>query len=271
LKDQSEDIVSKIWIIIRKEWSEVFKNRFVLYTVAFLPLVLTAIPIVILYSMGSAGDAGSIGMGDIPGDISELCPGMTGGECSQYYLVSQFMLLFMMIPLMIPVTIASYSIVGEKATRTLEPLLATPISTLQLLAGKGLAAVIPAALASWGGFAIFSVAAHFIASGPAVSARLVDPLWLVAIFVVGPLMSIAAVCVAVMISSRVNDPRAAEQLSMLLVIPLLALFFGRIAGFVLINEALIMWMAVALALIDAGLVALALHLFQRDTILTRWK
>jgi ABC-2 type transport system permease protein len=246
-------------------------NRFVLYTVAFLPLVLTAIPIIILYSMGSAGDAGSIGMGDIPGDISELCPGMTGSECSEYYLVSQFMLLFMMIPLMIPVTIASYSIVGEKSTRTLEPLLATPISTLQLLAGKGLAALIPAALASWGGFAIFSISAHFIASGPAVSARLVDPLWLMAIFVVGPLMSIAAVCVAVMISSRVNDPRAAEQLSMLLVIPLLALFFGRIAGFVLINEALIIWMAVALTLIDAGLVALALHLFQRDTILTRWK
>ncbi len=268
---QSEDIVSKIWIIIRKEWSEVFKNRFVLYTVAFLPLVLTAIPVVILYTMGSASDAGSIGLGDMPTDISELCPGMTGGECSQYFLVSQFMLLFMMIPLMIPVTIASYSIVGEKATRTLEPLLATPISTLQLLAGKGLAAVIPAALASWGGFAIFSILAHFIASGPAVSARLRDPLWLMAIFVVGPLMSIAAVCVAVMISSRVNDPRAAEQLSMLLVIPLLALFFGRIAGFVLINEALIVWMAVALAVIDAGLIALALHLFQRDTILTRWK
>jgi ABC-2 type transport system permease protein len=74
-----------------------------------------------------------------------------------------------------------------------------------------------------------------------------------------------------MISSRVNEPRAAEQLSMLLAIPLLALFFGRIAGFVLINEALIMWLALALALIDAGLLALAIHLFQRDTILTRWK
>jgi ABC-2 type transport system permease protein len=261
----------KIRVIIRKEWSEVFKNRFVLFTVAFLPLVLTAIPIIILYSMSTSGDAGAIGLGDIPGNVNDLCSGMSGGECSQYFLVSQFMLLFMMIPLMIPVTIASYSIVGEKTTRTLEPLLATPISTIQLLAGKGLAAVIPAALASWGSFAIFSLAAHFIAAGPNVSARLRDPLWLMAIFVVGPLMSIAAVCVAVMISSRVNEPRAAEQLSMLLVIPLLALFFGRIAGFVLINEALIMWMAVALVLIDAGLIALAINLFQRDTILTRWK
>ena len=261
----------KIGIIIRKEWLEVFRNRFVLFTVAFLPLVLTAIPIIILYTMGSSGDVGAIGLGDIPGGAEELCPGLSGAECAEYFLVSQFMLLFMMIPLMIPVTIASYSIVGEKTTRTLEPLLATPISTLQLLAGKGLAAAIPAALASWGGFAIFSIAAHLVASGPGVSARLRAPLWLVAIFVVGPLMSIAAVCVAVMISSRVNEPRAAEQLSMLLVVPLLALFFGRIAGFVLINEALILWMAVALIVIDAGLIALAINLFQRDTILTRWK
>jgi ABC-2 type transport system permease protein len=263
--------VRKIRIIIRKEWSEVFKNRFVLYTVAFLPLLLTAIPIITLYSMGGSGDVGSIGLGDIPGNVSEICTGMTGNECAQYFLVSQFMLLFMMIPLMIPVTIASYSIVGEKTTRTLEPLLATPISTWQLLAGKGLAAIIPAAIASWGGFAIFSVATHFIAASPNVSARLRDPLWLMAIFVVGPLMSVAAVCVAVMISSRVNDPRAAEQLSMLLVVPLLALFFGSITGYVLINEALIAWMAVALVVIDAGLVSLALNLFQRDTILTRWK
>jgi len=121
--------VRKIWIIVRKEWSEVFKNRFVLYTVAFLPLLLTAIPIIILSTMGGSGDVGAVDLGDIAGDVNAICPGLTGNDCAQYYIVSQFMLLFMMIPLMIPVTIASYSIVGEKTTRTLEPLLATPIST----------------------------------------------------------------------------------------------------------------------------------------------
>jgi ABC-2 type transport system permease protein len=261
----------KVWIIIRKEWSEVFKNRFVLFTVAFLPLILTAIPIVILYVMQSGGDLDAVGMADIPVDMSGLCAGMSGGECTQYFMVSQFMLLFMMIPLVIPVTIASYSIVGEKTTRTLEPLLATPITTLQLLAGKGLAAVIPAVLATWGGFGLFTLATRLLAAGPNVVARLGDLLWLLAIFVVGPLMSVAAVCVAVMVSSRVNDPRAAEQLSMLVIIPLLAVFFGRIAGYFMINESMILWTAGALVVIDAGLLVLATQLFQRDTILTRWK
>ena len=51
--------------------------------------------------------------------------------------------MFMLIPLFIPVNIAAYSIVGEKTTHSLEPLLATPISTGELLAGKNLASVIP--------------------------------------------------------------------------------------------------------------------------------
>jgi ABC-2 type transport system permease protein len=58
---------------------------------------------------------------------------------------------------------------------------------------------------------------------------------------------------------------------MLVILPLLAVFFGQIAGFFFINERLILWMAFALALIDAGLLAFATQLFQRETILTRWK
>ncbi|MEJ2562757.1 MAG: hypothetical protein P8Z42_08705, partial [Anaerolineales bacterium] len=95
--------------------------------------------------------------------------------------------------------------------------------------------------------------------------------WLTAIFVVCTLLSIAAVSVAVMVSSRANDPRVAEQLSMLVILPLLGVFFGQITGLFFINDRLILWMAAVLLVIDAGLVALATHLFQRETILTRWK
>jgi ABC-2 type transport system permease protein len=263
--------MKKIWIVVRKEWAEVFRNRFVVFTVAFLPLILTAIPLVMLYFTRSSGDVGGISMADLPGNYTDLCGAMQDTECAQYFLVSQFMLLFMLMPLAIPVTIASYSIVGEKTTRTLEPLLATPITTLQLLAGKGLAATIPAIVATWSGFALFAVGTHFLAAGPAVIARLLDPLWLMAIFVVGPELAAAAVSVAVMISSRVNDPRVAEQLSMLLIIPLLGLLFGQIAGLVFISRNLILWLALVLLVVDSGLIAFAIQLFQRETILTRWK
>ncbi len=263
--------MEKVRAIVQKEWREVFKNRFVLFTVAMLPLFLTAMPLVIMGAMSSTDDLGDVSSADIPGNFGELCLDLTGQECMQYYIVSQFMLLFMLLPLAIPVTIAAYSIVGEKTTRTLEPVLATPITTLELLAGKALAAVIPAVVATWGAFAIFAVGASMLAVGPGVVDRLTDPLWLIAIFIVGPLLSIASVCAAVIVSSRVNDPRIAEQLSMLVILPLIGLFIGQIAGLVLIDETLILWMAFALVIIDIGLMTFAIQLFHRETILTRWK
>ncbi len=261
----------KVWLLMRKEWAEVFRNRLVLFTVAFLPLMLTALPLVVLSATRSTGDMSLMSASDMPSGFSEMCGGLTGAECAQYFFVSQFMLLFLIMPLVIPATIASYSIVGEKTTRTLEPLLATPITTLELLAGKGLAAAIPAVGATWGAFLIFAIGAAAMAISPAVLGRLTDPLWLLAIFIVGPLLAVMAVSIAVMISSRVNDPRVAEQLAGLVIMPVMLVFFGQITGLLFINARLIVWIAVGLAVVDAGLLAFATQLFQRESILTRWK
>jgi len=161
--------------------------------------------------------------------------------------------------------------VGEKTTRCLEPLLATPITTAELIIGKGLAAAIPAILATWVGFAVFAVGARIIVTNPLVYTRLLDPMWLVAIGIVGPLMAVAAIIVSIMVSSRVSDPRVAEQVSMVIMLPLLATFFAQIAGVLLVNMQFMLLAAAALTLVDAGLIFLGVRLFQREAILTKWK
>ena len=188
-----------------------------------------------------------------------------------YYIVTQFILLFMMVPVIVPMTIASYSIVGEKTTRTLEPLLATPVSTIEILIGKGLAGVIPAVLATWGGYLIYAAGAYLMVPNPLVVGKLFDPLWLMAIFLVGPLLSLLGVSIAVMISSRVNDPRVAEQISGIFVLPVIFLFIGQTTGLILINEQFILWMALVLIIVDSILFYFAVQVFQRETILSRWK
>ena len=261
----------KLLVIIRKEWAEVFKNRLVLFTVGFLPIIMTALPLITLFVSGSTEEMIGMTEADLPSRFSDLCSGLSAASCGQYFIVSQFMMLFMLMPLAIPVTIASYSIVGEKTTRTLEPVLATPIKTWELLVGKGLAAGIPAVLATWLSFLIFIVGATFLAAGPDLVRRLLDPLWLVAVFIVGPLLAVAAISVAVMVSSRANDPRVAEQLSMLVLIPLLGLFFAQIAGLVYIDRMVIIWIALGVAALDLVLGYFAVVLFQREAILTRWQ
>jgi len=263
--------LNRAWAVTRKEWAEVFKNRFVIFTVAFMPLLLTAIPLIILGATGSAEEMTGLSSADMPPSFAELCGEMSGEECAQYFIISQFLLLFMLIPLAIPVTIATYSVVGEKTTRTLEPVLATPITTGEFLAGKALAAVLPAIAATWAAFLVFVAGCVALGAGPTLLDRLTEPQWLTAIFAVGPLLSLAAANVALMVSSRANDPRVAEQISMLVILPLLGLFFAQIAGLAIINLNLILWMGAAVLAIDAGLIAFAVQLFQRESILTRWK
>lgn len=260
----------KIKTIVRKEWAEVFKKRMVLFTVIFMPLFLSVLPLIILYSMSSSGLNSA--NAELPAQFQQVCKtSMTAGECMQYYIVSEFLIMFMLIPLFIPVNIAAYSIVGEKTTHSLEPLLATPISTGELLAGKNLASVIPAILATWVGFAIFAIGSLIITGGGALAAALLDPMWLIAIFVAGPLMAVLSVNFSIMVSSRVNDPRVAEQLSAVVILPLMAVFFGQIAGLIILNSTLVLIMCVVLLLLDVLMVYLAIRLFQRETILTRWK
>jgi ABC-2 type transport system permease protein len=98
-----------------------------------------------------------------------------------------------------------------------------------------------------------------------------DPMWLVAMFVLAPLLTVMAVMVGIIVSSRVSDPRAAEQLGSLILLPLMLLFIGALAGLVRLNSATFLISSALAAAADVGLVYLGSALFQRETILTRWK
>ncbi len=262
----------KIKTIVRKEWAEVFKNRMVLFTVAFMPLIMTALPLIIIYSTGNNGAGNSLNS-DVPSEmVGAMCTeGLTSAECFQVFMVSEFMMLFMILPMVIPGTIAAYSIVGEKTTRSLEPLLATPITTAELLIGKCLAAVIPAVIATYGAFTIFAAGSWIMVRNKLLLAALLDVRWLIAIVIVGPLLAILEVTFALMVSSRVNDPRVAEQVSMVIILPILAGFFGQMAGWFILDRQLILIVAVVMVVLDALMVYLATQFFQREAILTRWK
>ncbi|MBK8901599.1 MAG: ABC transporter permease [Anaerolineaceae bacterium] len=264
--------MDKIKTIIDKEWAEVFKNKLVLFSVAFLPIILTALPLITLYSMrGLGAEEMGVDTSAAPDEFfGELCVGLSEADCTQVYMLNIFTLLFMILPVMIPVTIAAYSIVGEKTTRSLEPLLATPITTAELILGKAIAAVLPAVVVTWISYAIYMVAVRLMSSA-AVSGQLMQPMWLLAVFVVGPLLAVMAVCAAMMISSRVTDPRTAEQLAGAVMMPIILLILGQSFGLFLLSSELVAIAAVVLVVLDAALIYLTVRMFERETILTRWK
>ena len=263
--------MNAVMTVIKKEWAEIRKNKLVLSVVLFVPLLMTAIPLVMLALMGRVGVSQS--------DYDELgrmlnnpiFAGLSPMEAMQSVMASNFLVLFLMMPLMVPVTIAAYSIVGEKVTRSLEPLLATPISTTKLLLAKGLAAALPGVVTAWVSYGVFLIGARILAVSDRVFNIFINPMWLVAMLVLAPLLTIMAVNVGIIVSSRTSDPRAAEQLGSLIILPLMILLIGPMTGFVQLSSSTFWISALIVLLADVVLVYLGVKLFQRETILTRWK
>jgi len=263
--------MDKVNTIIRKEWSEVFKNKMVFFSVLFLPLILAVLPLGMLLIFNQAGGMESeFNDPEIVAFAGQMCTGLSMADCTLIYMLNIFVLLFMILPVSIPVTIAAYSIVGEKATRSLEPLLATPITTAELLGAKIAAAVLPAIAATWLAFGLFMGGAKLLTSA-AVFSQFFSAHWLLAIFVVSPLLTLLSTCIAVIVSSRVTDPRVAEQLSAVVILPIMLLIIGQSVGLILINRQIMLLLAGIVLVLDVVLLYLAVRLFQRETILTRWK
>jgi ABC-2 type transport system permease protein len=80
-----------------------------------------------------------------------------------------------------------------------------------------------------------------------------------------------AISVAIMISSRVSDPRVAEQISALVILPVVLMMVGQSVNLIIINQTFILIMIGAAAILDTILVVLSFRIFQREAILTRWK
>jgi ABC-2 type transport system permease protein len=58
-------------------------------------------------------------------------------------MFNMILMIFIIVPATLPTIIATYSIVGEKNNRSLEPLLATPTTDGEILTGKIFSAFLP--------------------------------------------------------------------------------------------------------------------------------
>ena len=256
-------------IIVRKEWAELFRNRLVLATVAALPLGFTLLGVTTLVAT-SRLPAQMLESEKLPAMIAATCVGIGDAQCVRLYIGRAFLVMYLMLPLMLPTGIAAHSIVGEKVARTLEPVLATPVSTTELLAAKVLAAVIPACVATWTGFAVYALAVLATLDREVVT-RLFTPSWLVVVFGLAPLLSFLGVAIATIVSSRATDPRTAEQISGLLVLPAVLVLVGQIAGLLVLTPTVVFAVGIVVAILDGVLLAVAVWLFDRENILTRWR
>lgn len=189
---------------------------------------------------------------------------------AQAFVLQQFLMFSLLVPVVGSLSLASQAIVGEKQARSLEPLLTTPLTVFELLVGKVLTPFVLAMLllgATW----LLYVGAMLAWGEPGVWRTMFWPRTLLLFLLLGPLVSLTALFTAAIVSSRVNDPRSAQQLGGFLALPLTALFVAQLAGQFLLGVGALLATALVLGLVNAALLWVGVRVFQRETILMRWK
>jgi len=184
--------------------------------------------------------------------------------------LNAFLFFFMIYTGALPATLASYSMVGEKVERSLEPLLATPASDGEILLGKALAAFVPPLVVMWAGMVTLMTLCDV--NTHATLGYLYFPNWMAAVtvFAVAPLLASIAVAFSVLMSARVSEVRTAQQLGALTAIPGVVLYIGLITGAFSLSLITLAVICGVLAAVDAALVLAARATFHREEILTRW-
>ncbi len=251
--------MNKVWLVLQKELKEIIQQRTLLITLFIFPLLIIVGGGYLLKNP-LAWTSGAIPTASVPG--------LSGIQVAQIEIGNLFRMYLLAQPLLIPAMIAAYSIVGEKNNRTLEPLLAAPVRTWQLLSAKSLSAMLPALAATWisGGIFIAEVA---LFTSPAVFALVITPGWLIILILTVPVLMLTPVAVTVMISSRFNDPRTTSQVASIIFV-ILVLAFSLFGSRLVISPLMSLSITVFLTLLGVGLLWIATRVFQRENILTRW-
>lgn len=185
-------------------------------------------------------------------------------------LMDSFSIWFLFGAVTIPTAIASYSLVGEKLQKSLEPLLATPMTDGDILLGKAISGLVIPVASIYVGIIIFmALMNHFSQS---VLGYLYYPNWHIGvIFLIVPLASLMSVEVSIIISARMTDARSAQQLGTLLALPFIGLFLASDLKVFPLSDTNLLILSGALVLIDVVFFFISKATFQREEILTRWK
>jgi ABC-2 type transport system permease protein len=264
--------VSRVRAMLAKEFLDLLRNRGVMIPVVLITLLALVLPfgIVIVIPIVTGDPLGS---DPALARISTVAGGpatLSTDGAVQFFLFQQFLMLFLITPITGAMALASHSVVGEKQARTLEPLLATPITTVELLLAKVLGALLPAMLVTLAGLAVY-FGGIIVAAAPGVARAMATPRTVLLILVVGPAAALVSLQAAIVISSRVNDPRTAQQFGVLIILPLTALLVAQFSGSLWLSAKMLALVGLGLFGVWILLTVLSAVLFERESILTRWR
>jgi uncharacterized membrane protein SpoIIM required for sporulation/ABC-type transport system involved in multi-copper enzyme maturation permease subunit len=166
-------------------------------------------------------------------------------------------------PISVSLVIALESFVGEKERRSIEPLLSSPLTDLQLYLGKLLAVVIPPLLASYLGIAVYLIGVYRQIGWTA------EPTLFWLIILLSTVQALLMVSGAVVISVQATSARAANLLASFIIVPMALLLIGESMVMFWANYNVLWWAVLGQLLITGLLMRTGIAYFNREELLGR--
>ncbi len=236
---------TRVWAVVRKELRDYRRRRSIVVTMSVLPCIFLLNPVLTIF-LTSASTASSA--------IDQA--------------ISLSLIFFLIIPVIMPSTLAAYSVAGEREQGTLEPVLTTPIRRQEFILGKAAAVMIPTLALSYTIFGLFLAAVRLFANSVVAAALFHQGPILLALFLFTPLLAGWSIVVGMAISVRANEIRVAQQLGMLASVPLIGLFVLLAVGVIRPTFLVAILFAVVLLLIDVGASRVVAGMFDRERLVT---
>jgi ABC-type Na+ efflux pump permease subunit len=266
-----------IWAIARKDLKEVGQNKMAWGPAIALPLIF-AVAMPILFSLVPQfipAEEVQRQLGDVETMLKNLPPNMQaifdGLKLEQMFVLYMtaflFAPLFLIMPLMFSSVVGADSFVGERERKTMEALLYSPATDLELFLGKVLAAVIPAIALSWMTYLVYIVVVNIASYGLFQRIWFPLPTWWPMMFWLTPAFALLGISATVLVSSRVKTFMEAYQLSGSLVVLVLALMVGQISGVLFLGVGTVMLIGTLIWIVDGILIYLSIRRFKRSMLI----
>lgn len=269
--------INMAWLVFKKDWLEIKRNAQVLVPIIILPLIFSVAFPIILLAISNAPtqnmttvDVPSL-ITSLPADIQLQLAQMTPTQIAVYFLALYFFApIFLVIPVIASSVISADSFAGEKERKTIEALLATPISDSELLLGKILVSFIPAMFITLLAFGVYAAIVDVITFGMFNGMLLLpNSNFLVLIFGVAPTIALCSIGLTVIISAKVKGFKEAQQISVVLLLPVLGLVFAQLSGFLVLGPIILTALTGLLAVVDVAIFYFGVKIFQREEILSK--
>jgi ABC-2 type transport system permease protein len=236
---------NRVRAVLRKELLEFRRTRTVVVTMVVLPLVFLVEPIVSIFLAAPQGSSAVLD-----------------------HFVTLPLLYLLLIPVIMPSTLAAYTVVGEREQGTLEPLLTTPLSTPDLILGKAVAVMVPTLVLSYSVYVLFLVAVRLFAHPAMATAVFHNGAVLLALFLFAPLVAGWSIVVGMAVSVRAKEVRVSQQLGTLASLPIIGVVFLMALNVIHPTFQTALIFAAVILAVDLRALRVVARMFNRERLVT---